>query len=734
MKRRNSNLWYRILSVFVSFIFLSNVICPPNIAYTQTINALNLPLPGIMVNPSPAFTPVLLKGMTIHPEDPLKFDFILDEGNTDFDQDQIKSESQRLIKYFLASLTVPKDDLWVNLSPYEGDRVIPEELGKTDLGRDLLSLDYILKQLTASLMYPEDELGKSFWEKVYQKAEEKYGTTEIPVNTFNKVWILPEKATVYEHGQTVYVVESKLKVMLDEDYLAMQRNAVETEVPRYLKNNQLKKGQGAPAFTENDLSVSTNIIREIILPEIEKEVNEGQNFAKLRQIYNSLILAKWYKETIQKGLLSRVYVDQNKVVGIENNDPSVNVQIYDRYMKAFKKGAFNYIKEDYDHLSGKMIPRKYFSGGIPLAKTLEVGYAEDGSKIANSVIGQKFSQVVVQMEPQGEEQAASPISVEDVLNMFRSLRGSLEDGGHILSVKAGEVIDFSVLNSAYEWVGDNWPLIGISVVFMVIGGVAIVGDHLDLIDKVLQKRVGKKAFKKGEIIQIKKRLKDQLEKISNLDLGESLDVKVNDLFQAFQEIINSGNKFEVRKGEGEGSIQTIEYILEENISSDDEGFSVDDIKEFQKIKKVNKGQLKKNKKLGEVLMQSLSKIKGTEFVLAEQIGKFGHDMAGAWTVDYRIRYAIMDVKVPPLEVVEAKKRASSSVDVGGIDMNAIDVNRQGSGMDIHFDFSGMEPLLNKNINGFAPVIINITPMQSILPLLGLEPARHEKDVQVSQLN
>ena len=52
---------------------------------------LNLPVPGTMVQPSPAFVPVLLKGMTIHPEDPLKFDFIIDSGNTDFTPDEVKS-------------------------------------------------------------------------------------------------------------------------------------------------------------------------------------------------------------------------------------------------------------------------------------------------------------------------------------------------------------------------------------------------------------------------------------------------------------------------------------------------------------------------------------------------------------------------------------------------------------------------------------------------------------------
>ena len=88
----------------------------------------------------------------------------------------------------MAALTVPEDEMWVNLSPYERDRIIEEGFGDTEMGRDLLAQDYILKQLTASLMYPEEDLGSTFWDKIYEQAYEKYWTTEIPTDIFHKVW------------------------------------------------------------------------------------------------------------------------------------------------------------------------------------------------------------------------------------------------------------------------------------------------------------------------------------------------------------------------------------------------------------------------------------------------------------------------------------------------------------------------------------------------------------------
>ena len=115
-----------------------------------------------MVGTSPSFNPPIITGITIHPDDPFKFNFIIDTGDNNLQGEELKKASQRLIKYFMASLTVPEEEMWVNLSPYEKNRIIADGLGKTEMGIDMLAQDYILKQLTASLMYPEDETGKKF--------------------------------------------------------------------------------------------------------------------------------------------------------------------------------------------------------------------------------------------------------------------------------------------------------------------------------------------------------------------------------------------------------------------------------------------------------------------------------------------------------------------------------------------------------------------------------------------
>ena len=263
-QHNESNFSRRLWSGIVSFIFWATTIFPiPVIAQ----NVANLPVPGTPVTFSPSFTPPLVRGITLYPDNPLKFDFIIDIGDDHLQGKAFQNESMRLIKYFLVSLTVPENDMWVNLSPYEKNRIIPDHFGKTEMGQDLLLQDYILKQLTSSLMNPDEKLGAEFWKRVREKAQAKYGTTEVPMDTFNKVWIVPDKAQVYVKDQSVFVVDSHLKVMLEEDYLAKSN-----------MKNQKSEINKTPA------SVSTEIIREIIIPAIEKEVNEGKNFALLRQI------------------------------------------------------------------------------------------------------------------------------------------------------------------------------------------------------------------------------------------------------------------------------------------------------------------------------------------------------------------------------------------------------------------------------------------------------------------
>ncbi len=365
-------LFNKMTAGFLTLAFMANLIFSGT-GWTQ--NVFSLPAPGTMLTTSARFSPAIMTGMTIHPENPLQFDFIVDTGDDRLQGENLKAESSKLINYFMATLTVPENEMWVNLSPYEKNRIIADGLSKTEMGRDMLAQDYLLKQLTASLMYPEGKVGKEFWERVYAKAQEKLDTQNIPTDLFNKVWIVPQEASVYVNGNNVFIVDSHLKVMLEEDYLALEENQGTTRHGLgNVNKDEIKTITGT----------SAQLIRELILPEIEKEVNEGKNFANLRQIYNSMILATWYKKKLKNSVVGQIYLDKNKTNGIELEDKTAKEKIYNQYLEAFKKGVSNVVKEEYDPQTQEVILRKYVTGGL----THVTGITERSGAIPGKLIAQ----------------------------------------------------------------------------------------------------------------------------------------------------------------------------------------------------------------------------------------------------------------------------------------------------------------------------------------------------------
>ena len=275
---------YVLLFAFTTFL-------PVSPSYAQV--AFVLPSAGQMVHRTMSFEPPQMLGLKVNLKDPFTFDFIMDEGQSPMADDVKKEEFNKIIKYFLVSLAMPNKEMWVNLSPYESKRIIPETFAQTQMGRDLLAQDYILKQFTASLMYPEDELGKQFWSKVYAQAQARFGTTDINVNTFNKVWIVADHADIYKKGDTAFLVNSHLKVMLEQDYMARAKHQEQ------FGNKEVLLGQQR----DEKARMASEVVREIIIPAIEKEVNEGKSFAGVRQVYNAEILATWFKRTLKQSLL-----------------------------------------------------------------------------------------------------------------------------------------------------------------------------------------------------------------------------------------------------------------------------------------------------------------------------------------------------------------------------------------------------------------------------------------------
>ena len=81
-----------------------------------------------------------------------------------------------------------------------------------------------------------------------------------------------------------------------------------------------------------------------------------------------MILATWYKEHLKSGVFGQLYINKNKIDGIEIEDKEIKHKIYRQYVVAFEKGVFNFIRVEHDPATQENIPRKYFSGGLEKVK------------------------------------------------------------------------------------------------------------------------------------------------------------------------------------------------------------------------------------------------------------------------------------------------------------------------------------------------------------------------------
>ena len=103
------------IAVLIACFFNLSLGYQPLLAYEE---GFALPQAGRIVPLSPKFDGPILKGLKVHADNPFRFDFILDKGDSPSllqkeDSFELKQEAAKLIKYFLASLTIPEKDLWV---------------------------------------------------------------------------------------------------------------------------------------------------------------------------------------------------------------------------------------------------------------------------------------------------------------------------------------------------------------------------------------------------------------------------------------------------------------------------------------------------------------------------------------------------------------------------------------------------------------------------------------------
>ncbi|TAM42734.1 hypothetical protein EPN54_00955 [bacterium] len=297
------------------------------------------------------FHPLYLRYLSY---DPLSnnFGLLLDNGGLKNPPTrELKEETSELLSYFLIGISLPNESFWVNLRPDSPDNIIDDDLARTDIGRILLEADLQLKKDTALATSPQTPEGREYWDKLYKKAEELYGTQTIEIPTLTRPWIVPNEIIVKETKDSAHIYKASLKVLLEQDYL-------KDSVQYNFKDGRSKELN----------EYSSQLIRELIIPKLTKEVNSSKRYASLRQVYYSLILAQWFKAR-------HLSTDKNQIADLINSKDLANLaskqdwsktSYFNAYKRSFTGGEYN-IREPVYTPTGQVI-RSYMSGGMQLTE------------------------------------------------------------------------------------------------------------------------------------------------------------------------------------------------------------------------------------------------------------------------------------------------------------------------------------------------------------------------------
>ena len=264
----------------------------------------------------------MLRAVKFDPFDPLNISFYFDRGSED------EVGRIRAVEYFLAALALPEEKIWVNLSPDEKDRIIDDSIAGTKIAGTLLEQDCELKKYAAGLTDPDTPTGRAYWERfgTLGSGVSSGPNPAIETGGFNKIWITPESAEIFDGGNYAIVTDASLTVSTGNT------------------------GQHIGGLLSR------------IAGTVKCEVNIGERFSELRQLYNSLVLASWFKRKFRTTVYSQ-YIDSARLGELANGSEVNKDTVFDEYVKNFKEGAYrSYRKER--AADGRCYKKLYISGGI----------------------------------------------------------------------------------------------------------------------------------------------------------------------------------------------------------------------------------------------------------------------------------------------------------------------------------------------------------------------------------
>lgn len=467
------------------------------IGFAQVVTPKQLSLPGYLNAVEPVldkFRPVQLRSIETSGDN--KINLLLDKGDSSkLQARELNSSADALIEYLQIGLRLPNSIFWVNLRPDAPNSIIDPLLEKTDMGKVFLETDVQLKKDLARFTDPATKEGRQYWDKLYQKVEELFGQQDAEIPTITRPWIVPGEIILNRAAGRIDIYKATLEVMLEQDYIGKQASG------GYPGGIALPVYDNADPRFQTLNAYSTQLIRELIIPKLTREVNSSKRYAAFRQVYYSLIFAQYLKSSVKQSgasFLSEA-VDNGDLSGLTSRKQWSKDKYFREYSRSLSQGEYS--KEETVTGPGGQIVRQYVSGGISMG---EVGKDGAGITVLNNLPAVEGT-VSVPLEVNRDGGILSRLGVKresllvDNGRGRDALPGVIEiKGDNIISVSVGDETRMGVINRFVSRLNKN---ANTSFNKVSVGDILTKGHRSYKVSSIVNtQRIGDK---KGVIVEVK---------------------------------------------------------------------------------------------------------------------------------------------------------------------------------------------------------------------------------------
>ncbi|MBQ0853292.1 hypothetical protein J8N05_34570 [Streptomyces sp. BH-SS-21] len=249
------------------------------------------------------------------------------------------SAAARTSDAFFVWLSLDPSAFWVNLNPTEPERVVDDELGRTDVGRIMLEADLRMKKTVGELIHPHTALGRRYWD----------GLRGECASTRN--WITSAPASVHEDGDELYILDAPLDVQMESQYLSEAGGT----------------GDAPPSCPRPDRASeehNEDLYRTLVLPELTKAVNTAPEYADLRRVHLARVAAQWYRERARtQDTTYGDLIDSGDIAHWRTTARWKPRDTFDRYVDSYRRGEFDVTEKLADGGA-----KNYVFGGVDFSR------------------------------------------------------------------------------------------------------------------------------------------------------------------------------------------------------------------------------------------------------------------------------------------------------------------------------------------------------------------------------